>query len=1022
MKNEQTPLHRRATAQRRHLHLKPVATACAALLTLFAPTTRAQTEASAERQALETVVITGIRKSLDSAITLKRENHGLVDGIVAEDIGKFPDTNLAESMQRIAGVAIDRSPSGEGSRVTVRGVGPDFNMVLLNGRQMPSARINSTEGGSSPNSSRAFDFANLSSDSISALEVFKTSRASTPAGGIGATINIKTARPLDSKERIASFGVKANLDASNSRLPDSFKGSSATPEMSGIYSDTFLDRTVGISVSGSYSKRDSGSNKAYTQNGWRTFTGDEQGWGSIPPKPTTGTDPVTNRPTGLYSTPVDLRYSLTAMQRERINGQVTLQYAPSKDLKFTLDHTIANNTLHAKNQEISTWFNFPVDNASPSTWTSGAVSGPLIYSSLYPGNNHDLANNSGLFAQKASNRSTGFNVEWKVSNQLSMEFDAHHSTASTRPDSPYGTYSTFDAAMFSQGNAIGYYDKDLPILSLPTTTLDSNKISVTGTRFDAAKSDQKIDQGQARGSYKFDADNKLNFGLGSTKVNNRSQSVDHLNADWGGVGAQGDYSAGLFTKDNLPKYLSQIKGHDDPRLIQNFFVFDFAAVRARAIEIAMVKGTPTHPAPLTKAEAEAYFSAYTDFTKGNDWRTKEKSTNAYVQYDHAFNTSIPMNISVGLRRESTTVDSSSQVVALTGAVWSALNEIQVQTGSQTFGSGSGKYAYTLPSIDWDADLTSDLKLRASYGENIGRPGWGSLTGGVSVGSTANAGGGSGSTGNPALKPLLSKNFDTSLEFYYAKSSYLAAGLFQKKITNFVSTTDVMMPVGGVHTPIGGKYYNAAKAACGNVDPKCLRNYIFTNFVGQPGVTVTGPANAAGEIQGLIAAQPDDPLLQFKVSTPANAAGDNLKGFELNAQHVFGNSGFGVAGNYTFVKSGLKFDNSSTASQSALVGVGNSYNLVGFYENSAWSTRVAYNRRDKFLASTSDGAGNNPIYTAPYGQVDLSVGYKWGKNLTLQADFINLSDGVIRQYGRTKEELISVIQTGRRYQVGARYRF
>ena len=105
----------------------------------------------------------------------------------------FPDTNLAESMQRIAGVSIDRGQSGEGSRVTVRGVGSDFNMVLLNGRQMPGAIINSAEGGSSANSSRAFDFSNLSADSISALEVFKTSRASTPTGGIGATINIKTA-------------------------------------------------------------------------------------------------------------------------------------------------------------------------------------------------------------------------------------------------------------------------------------------------------------------------------------------------------------------------------------------------------------------------------------------------------------------------------------------------------------------------------------------------------------------------------------------------------------------------------------------------------------------------------------------------------------------------------------------------------------------------------------------------------------------------------------------------------------
>ena len=158
-----------------------------------AQTAAPEANASAPQQ-LEVVVVTGIRRSLESSVSLKRNAHGVVDGIVAEDIGKFPDTNLAEAMQRISGVSIDRS-NGEGSRVTVRGVGPDFNLVLLNGRQMPASSINDT----SVSDSRAFDFANLAAESISALEVYKTGRASAPTGGIGATINIKTARPLDTK-------------------------------------------------------------------------------------------------------------------------------------------------------------------------------------------------------------------------------------------------------------------------------------------------------------------------------------------------------------------------------------------------------------------------------------------------------------------------------------------------------------------------------------------------------------------------------------------------------------------------------------------------------------------------------------------------------------------------------------------------------------------------------------------------------------------------------------------------------
>ena len=87
------------------------------------------------------MVVTGIRASLTSSMNLKRDAQGIVDGIVAEDIGKFPDTNLAEALQRISGVSIDRTSSGEGSKVTVRGVGPDFNLVLLNGRQMPASNL-----------------------------------------------------------------------------------------------------------------------------------------------------------------------------------------------------------------------------------------------------------------------------------------------------------------------------------------------------------------------------------------------------------------------------------------------------------------------------------------------------------------------------------------------------------------------------------------------------------------------------------------------------------------------------------------------------------------------------------------------------------------------------------------------------------------------------------------------------------------------------------------------------------------
>src|SRR5687768_9941815 len=136
----------------------------------------------------DAIVVTGIRASLRQSMNIKRSAQGVVDAISAEDIGKFPDTNLAESLQRITGVSIDRS-SGEGSTVTVRGFGPQFNLVLLNGRQMPASSLGSC---CEAPASRSFDFANLAAEGVAAVEVYKSGRATLPTGGIGSVINIRT--------------------------------------------------------------------------------------------------------------------------------------------------------------------------------------------------------------------------------------------------------------------------------------------------------------------------------------------------------------------------------------------------------------------------------------------------------------------------------------------------------------------------------------------------------------------------------------------------------------------------------------------------------------------------------------------------------------------------------------------------------------------------------------------------------------------------------------------------------------
>ena len=163
--------------------------------------------AVADNTVLEEVVVTGIRQSLAASADIKRDSQGVVDAITAEDMGKFPDSNLAESLQRITGVSIDRV-GGEGSRVTVRGFGGDFNLVTLNGRQMPTANLEIN----SASAKRSFDFATLSSDSITAVEVYKTGKANLLSGGIGSTINIQTLRPLDKPGLTATIAANGLHD------------------------------------------------------------------------------------------------------------------------------------------------------------------------------------------------------------------------------------------------------------------------------------------------------------------------------------------------------------------------------------------------------------------------------------------------------------------------------------------------------------------------------------------------------------------------------------------------------------------------------------------------------------------------------------------------------------------------------------------------------------------------------------------------------------------------------------------
>ena len=953
---------------------------------------------------LEEVVVTGIRASMESSMNLKRDSQGVVDGLVAEDIGKFPDTNLAEALQRISGVSIDRSNIGEGQRITVRGVGPDFNLVLLNGRQMPASRIEET----SASNSRAFDFANLASESIAAVEVFKTSRASIPTGGIGATINVKTARPLENPGRTLSFGVKGVMDQSTE------SGDSITPEISGIYSETFADGKFGIAITGSYQDRNSGYNQAAVANGWRSFRGDENNWGTLPQEGQPGYGLITNRPgqDDVYSVPQNLLYSFNEIQRERTNGQIALQFRPVDAVTATLDYTYSENKVAQQRNELSAWFNF---SGGPSEWTDGPISAPVYYEETIgcnptatpPLSCNDLAMAGGEYATKNQNDSIGFNLRWDVSDSLGFTLDYHNSTAESGADSPYGSNAVLGVAGIYRGTTRVDFSKDFPVLSVQLPPgqdgIDASQMLTTGSSFRNSYMKSEVEQVQLLGDLVFADDSSLDFGVSLTEVNNRSAFANVEQAAWGGRGTAADIPDDVFRPDTVRKYFDRISGSNSPDLFNQFFRWDFKTVRQLAADLY----------------GASDYLASDNFT--TDRNVKEESKSAFVQYNRAFDLADrPAHIALGVRYEQTDVTSSALVPVATGITWNSANEFSIIKSGTDFTTLKGDYDYFLPSLDFDVEVVDNVVVRASYSETIGRPGWGDIQGGQTL-DAMRIDVGTGRQGDPGLLPLESQNFDLSVEWYYAPGSYFSAGYFRKDIDNYIGVGNIQGTPFDLPHPAQGRRYNEARAAVGN-DLVEIRQYIFENYANTPQVTITGTDSNGNFLGTILGIAGEDPAAVFNITVPANQRSAKLDGWEFAVQHMFGDSGFGVSANVTLVDSDLKYDDANLGDQFALEGLSDSANLVVFYDKNNWQARVAYNWRDEFLSGRFDSERPNPVYTEAYGQYDVNVSYQVTDQLNVFAEGINVTDEIQRLHERAQNQAFYVTQTGARYMIGARYNF
>lgn len=995
----------------------------------------------------EVVVVKGVRGSLARSMNIKKNATGIVDAISAEDMGKYPDTNLAESVQRITGVSINRV-NGEGSEVTVRGFGPGFNLVTLNGRVMPTANIAAVggdqTGGTAGGGSRNFDFSNIASDGVSGFEVYKTGKAHVASGGIGATLNIKTLRPIDKSGSTGSITVKALHG------DQMVTGKDWTPEVSGAYSWANADNTFGIAVFGAYSERDFATRSA-TSNAWNIET-----WSSFSNTANgrvNGSTTYTGAPSSasaLVSYPNDSRYHFSETHTERTNLQATAQWRPAENWLITADFLTATTEATEQRNDQTNWFNRPFGQV---TFEAGNVNTAVFLAETLSGVK-DIGFEQQMIATKDTLTSIGLNAEWRVNDKLTITFDGHSSKGESLPNNSNGSTTTaisIGAPVVSAHSVDwrsgvpvqAYTVNDCTVNTSVTPNVNrgncNNRLDAPDLGSQVARTwensqTHEIQEFRADGAYDFDGQSRFDFGVAyrNSEMNSTTGETYQALGDWG-ISRPGDvnqYAGSLITTFCMSCLFT------DYNIGNQSVAFRGDAV---AIYDAMRRGynvTMPGRAISTNFVTEKVMSAYGQATIKTSF------------------VGMPASIVAGLRYEKTEVESSSLQAIPTAIRWTADNDFARDFGPITAGlTIEAEYDHWLPNLDFSVNLRDNLIARASFSKTIARAAYGSLYSTVNVGTpprpTALGVNATATTGDPSLLPLESSNVDFSLEWYYGKANYVSVGFYNKDVNNFLGSGVTQGSYFGLRDPssgAAGSRSGSARTALTGIGQQSTDVNLFTMTAlivknnGDVAAATTEFQTALGAGTSLpqsyvdtilaqydITANSTDPLFVFDITRPVNNKTANLHGFEFAGQHFFGDTGFGIAGSLTTVEGDVEIVRGASPSidQFALLGLSDTYNVTFIYDKgAALSGRLSYNWRDEYLAGTNRGGSSsrNPVFIAPYGLWDVSVNYQITPSILLTFEGLNLTGENIRSYGRDTSNLWFAQELDSRYQLGVRYRF
>lgn len=712
----------------------------------------APAEDAATDEASDRIVVTGYRESLSIARDIKRKAVIQVDAIVAEDMAKFPELNLAESLQRLPGVQITRE-AGEGRRISLRGLGSDFARVQLNGMEVLGNVDSAQDSRGQRTRDRAFDFNIFASELFSKIEVEKTFQAAQKEGGMAGTVGLFTGKPFD-----YASGTKGALIA---KLGTNQYTKDAQTRFAGLFSQNW-DNRFGISVSAAYSRRKT------TEQGHNTYNYSKPGASTLQGLLGKGLDisklssaQQAKFLSGDLYFPDGNRVSSWNADLERIGITAAVQWRPADNLLLTLDalhgqFTTHRDELHLATRPINGTGSVAFDGAAGSAWPAIFRTGSTINSIAYDkngyvtsidvtgatfGSEHRRELSKNKFEQIAL---TG---KWDATERLS--FDGHVGYEKSKYDTPYDD----KFYMRAKGNLVADYGSDgrSATFSYPGwNPTNASTYAMDNFYYRSFYNKSELAEGVLNGRYQLDDTFTLRAGVAYHRFTQDGASYFY---DAGANGTTGK-TRGTAVGD-----------------ITDVFSNSFGSWLIGNYDRGFTKYNEYHR--LSPNTRDGVGGALQDIE--NVYTTKEETESGYLQLDWDSDV-LGMNFrgNVGVRGYHTKTRSQGWIQ---GDSYAYLGTADVQ----------GSYEGVLPALNTVLEVVPDTLVRFAATQNLNRPGLGSMAAQGTAFRNEDSGEITASRGNPNLKPYKDTTLDVSVEHYFGKIGLLSASVFHKWIKNFIGS-------------------------------------------------------------------------------------------------------------------------------------------------------------------------------------------------------------------------------------------